>query len=309
MGNKFIVAAIIAAVAVVGVILFGAGKFSGEAIADFDSCVSAGYPILESYPEQCRVPGGKTFTRDIGNELEKLDLIQASNPRPGEIIESPLVIDGEARGTWYFEASFPVRLLDGNGKEIAVTHMEAQSEWMTEEFVPFKGTLTFTPPETGTGTLVLEKDNPSGLPEHSDELRIPVRFKPGGALIKIKAFFASPVLNPTAVCEKVFPVDREVPLTKAIGRAAIRELLKGPSPDEREAEYSTAINDGVILQSLTIQDGVARVDFSKELDRAVGGSCRVTAIRAQITETLKQFATVKSVIISIDGRTEDILQP
>jgi len=35
----------------------------------------------------------------------------------------------------------------------------------------------------------------------------------------------------------------------------------------------------------------------------------VAAIRAQIRETLKQFPTVDEVIISIDGRTEDILQP
>jgi len=36
--------------------------------------------------------------------------------------------------------------------------------------------ITFENPETATGTLVLEKDNPSGLPEHADELRVPVRF-------------------------------------------------------------------------------------------------------------------------------------
>jgi len=45
------------------------------------------------------------------------------------------------------------------------------------------------------------------------------------------------------------------------------------------------------------------------LEEAVGGSCRVTAIRSQIEQTLKQFSTVQSVIISIDNRTEDILQP
>jgi hypothetical protein len=47
---------------------------------------------------------------------------------------------------------------------------------MTEEFVPFTATLTFEQPETETGFLVLEKDNPSGLPEQADELRIPVSF-------------------------------------------------------------------------------------------------------------------------------------
>jgi spore germination protein GerM len=45
------------------------------------------------------------------------------------------------------------------------------------------------------------------------------------------------------------------------------------------------------------------------LEFQVGGSCRVAAIRAQITDTLKQFPPVDEVIISIDDRTEDILQP
>lgn len=63
------------------------------------------------------------------------------------------------------------------------------------------------------------------------------------------------------------------------------------------------------IQKLTIENNVARVDFDKQLEYQVGGSCRVAAIRAQITQTLKQFPTVKEVIISIDGRTEDILQP
>jgi spore germination protein GerM len=67
--------------------------------------------------------------------------------------------------------------------------------------------------------------------------------------------------------------------------------------------------EGVKVQSLSIEGGVARVDLSEELEEGVGGSCMVASITAQITETLKQFPTVDSVIISIDGRTEDILQP
>jgi len=53
---------------------------------------------MESYPRQCKTPDGKTFTEDIGNEVEKLDLIKINNPRPNQIIESPLFIKGEARG-------------------------------------------------------------------------------------------------------------------------------------------------------------------------------------------------------------------
>ncbi|MBP6976514.1 GerMN domain-containing protein, partial [Candidatus Dojkabacteria bacterium] len=69
------------------------------------------------------------------------------------------------------------------------------------------------------------------------------------------------------------------------------------------------INDGVEILSLSISKGVAYVDLSNELQEGVGGSCKVTSIRAQITETLKQFSTVDSVVISIEGESEDILQP
>jgi spore germination protein GerM len=54
---------------------------------------------------------------------------------------------------------------------------------------------------------------------------------------------------------------------------------------------------------------VARVDFDEQLNYQVGGSCRVMAIRAQIEQTLKQFSTVDSVIISVNGQTEGILEP
>ncbi|MFH1398687.1 MAG: Kazal-type serine protease inhibitor family protein [Candidatus Woesearchaeota archaeon] len=33
-----------------------------QQISNYNECVAAGYPILESYPPQCRTPDGKTFT-------------------------------------------------------------------------------------------------------------------------------------------------------------------------------------------------------------------------------------------------------
>jgi hypothetical protein len=146
-------------------------------IVSFDECVEAGYPVMESYPRQCRVSGGETFTEDIGNEIEKSDLIRINTPRPNYSIASPLLIEGEARGYWFFEATFPIKLLDGDGNVIAQHYAQAQDEWMTEDFVPFTAELNFISPDTKKGTLVLEKDNPSGLPEHADELRIPVSFQ------------------------------------------------------------------------------------------------------------------------------------
>jgi len=34
-------------------------------ITSFDECVKAGNPVMESYPRQCAVPGGTTFTEVI----------------------------------------------------------------------------------------------------------------------------------------------------------------------------------------------------------------------------------------------------
>lgn len=98
-------------------------------------------------------------------------------PKPYTRITSPVTVSGKARGTWYFEASFPVKLLDAHGKDIAVTPAQAQGEWMTEDFVPYVAILDFTKPTTSTGTLVLEKDNPSGLPEYDASIEIPVLFQ------------------------------------------------------------------------------------------------------------------------------------
>lgn len=178
MKKKYFFLIVLSAVAI-GVVLFLFAPQRGdqEIIMDFDECVAAGYPVLESYPRQCKTPDGKTFIEYIGNELEKQDLIRISNPRPNQEIQSPLVIIGEARGFWFFEATFPVKLFDGNGNVIASHYAEAQNEWMTTEFVPYRAELTFETSRTKTGTLILEKDNPSGLPEHADELRVPIRFR------------------------------------------------------------------------------------------------------------------------------------
>lgn len=143
---------------------------------NFSECVEITGVVMESYPRRCGF-NGEIFVEDIGNELEKTDLIRIVYPRPNASIKSPLRITGEARGYWFFEASFPVEILDGNGNKIASTYATAQGEWMTEDFVPFVSEeIVFDAPLTKNGTLILHKDNPSGLPEHDDKLFIPITF-------------------------------------------------------------------------------------------------------------------------------------
>jgi len=152
--------------------------YAGD-IESFTACAQAGYPVMESYPRQCRTPDGQTFTEEVGNELEHRDMIRLAHPRPNGTVESPLTIRGEARGTWYFEASFPVVLTNWDGLIIAEGFAEAQDDWMTEDFVPFTAELTFKKPELypERGTLILQKANPSGLPENDAALEIPISFE------------------------------------------------------------------------------------------------------------------------------------
>ncbi len=107
----------------------------------------------------------------------KEDLIVVKSPKANEEISSPLLIEGEARGFWFFEADFPIKIFDKNNNLIATAIAQAKDDWMTEDFVPFKAELYFEPQTEEQGILVLEKDNPSGLPENADELRIPIKFK------------------------------------------------------------------------------------------------------------------------------------
>lgn len=146
-------------------------------IVNFKECAQAGYSMIESYPRQCKTPDGKTFTEDIENKDDKSNFIRVSSPKPNEEIRSPLVITGEARGTWYFETSFPAVLVDWDDRIIAEGHAEALSDWMTEDFVPFRANLMFDAPAyKNYGTLILRKNNPSGLPEHDEAIEIPVIF-------------------------------------------------------------------------------------------------------------------------------------
>ena len=114
---------------------------------------------------------------------DKADLIRVTSLIPNEVIKSPMIINGEARGGWFFEASFPVSLVNWDGLIVADGVAEAQGDWMTSEFVPFTANLEFVNPyQVGDpdfmkkGTLILQKDNPYGLPENDDALEIPINF-------------------------------------------------------------------------------------------------------------------------------------
>ena len=90
------------------------------------------------------------------------------------------------------------------------------------------------------------------------------------------------------------------------------ELSNGiPSPAEVLGYAGRGPDWGprVRLLGVTLANGVATVNFSKELAAYGGGADRIRVIQAQISQTVQQFATIKSVRIAVEGQTQGVLQP
>ena len=104
-------------------------------------------------------------------------MIIVDQPKPNDIVSSPLTVKGKARGGWFFEGDFPVSLYCGSTNKIADTFAVAQGEWMTDEFVEFESTIKFQTSCKEMGTLMLTKNNPSDLRELDDKVMIPVYFE------------------------------------------------------------------------------------------------------------------------------------
>ena len=97
-----------------------------------------------------------------------------TSPAANATLTQTFAIKGEAPGNWYFEAVFPIQVRDKDNNKIGQTQGQAQSDWMTTAQVPFTATMTLDTVYHGPATLVLLKDNPSGLPENDDSLEVPI---------------------------------------------------------------------------------------------------------------------------------------
>jgi hypothetical protein len=97
-------------------------------------------------------------------------------PKPNSFVKSPFTIKGQAPGSWLFEGQTTAKLERKDGTEIAQAVLLAETEWMTVEQVAFSGSMKFTKPAGVTEVnLIIEKSNPSGLPENADLIRIPLK--------------------------------------------------------------------------------------------------------------------------------------
>ena len=132
--------------------------------------------ILIAVPAPAHAPTSATSTPATSTlvTVEPLHTrVIVTSPVSGASVSKTFTVTGEAPGNWYFEASFPVQVRDADNNKVGEGIAQAQSDWMTTAQVPFKADITVTG-YSGLATLVLLKDNPSGLPQNDDSLSIPV---------------------------------------------------------------------------------------------------------------------------------------
>ncbi len=267
------------------------------------------FPI-ELTEKQAGLLARASGTRELSTRkiiADKIEIVDHPNlfvtsPSPGATVTSPLVVFGFGRA---FEQTFEWRVKDESGKEVAESFAMTNAvdigrfgPFRFEVFLPVLPSQIFTlevytaPPRDG---------------REQDLVTMPLRLL-SSETTTFNVFFANTRQGSGDDCRLVFPLSRTVAKTSAVGRAALLELLKGPTAAERRQGYFTSLPAGVELRSLVIGNDEARADFSAELNR-VGGSCRVISIRSQIEETLRQFPTVGEAVISVEGNVEEALQP
>lgn len=181
---KVIGLVILAAVAMTAAFWFwnrpaGSGEDGpAEAVGSFEECAAAGYPVMESHPRRCAVPGGPTFAEELAAityDNSSDDMIRVELPYPGAVVGKEFTVVGEARGYWFFEGSFPLEVRSPAGDMLAATYATAQGEWMTTDFVPFVSEMFDLPSAyIGPAVLILRRDNPSDLPENDASISFPI---------------------------------------------------------------------------------------------------------------------------------------
>lgn len=98
------------------------------------------------------------------------------------------------------------------------------------------------------------------------------------------------------------PVTRMI-RTRTPARAAITALLAGPTRREERMGFGSLVGArDFAIGSLTINEGTARVNFvSKKSWRGWPGDLGPVRFKTAVELTLKQFANVEWVIVSLDG--------
>lgn len=90
----------------------------------------------------------------------------------------------------------------------------------------------------------------------------------------------------------------------APARPALESLLAGPTALEKRRRLRALDAANLKVGSLVIDEGTARVNFVSGGGKRWAGDLSPAEFRRAVERTLRQFSTVRRVMVSVDGRTD-----
>jgi spore germination protein GerM len=99
------------------------------------------------------------------------------------------------------------------------------------------------------------------------------------------------------------PEIRSVPAAQTVAKSALEELIKGPESKDK----ISLIPEGTKVLSISIQNGVAEVNLSKEFkEKYPLGSASENILIYSIVNTLTEFPSIKKVHFLVEGKPLEV---
>ena len=135
-----------------------------------------------------------------------------------------------------------------------------------------------------------------------------------GQTMTIKVYFLNEKDDPDLIdCTAVKPTERTIPKTKGVAKAALEELFKGVTEEEKAKGFTSFPPEDTkdILKSIKIKNKAAYVNFNSVVYKQLGtatASCGGGSFFSSVEETLKQFKTIKKIFYAIEGNPADFYE-
>lgn len=242
------------------------------------------------------------YTRSTGIRLDG-DLLRNG-------VTSPIAVSGE--GTAY-EGTVQVEVRQAGMEDGASLGRDVVTAG-SQRFGPFAGEIAFRPPTTeGFGALVLSTE--SAVDGSTEQATVVALNFATGASAPTPTSLPATQPNGTEVTvffsrgEDVVAVTRSVPKTTGVLRAALEQLLAGPTDEERASGLSSWFSSETagLLSGVTLgSDGRAVVDFGdlRPVIPNASTSAGSAQLLAQLNATVMRFPTVDTVEFRIGGSCE-----
>lgn len=136
---------------------------------------------------------------------------------------------------------------------------------------------------------------------------------PVPAKVSAKVFFANSEKDPEDLNPEVtYPIEISIEAEKEdeMIRKLLQQLINGPPAPYKKQGYYTSLPKDTRINFVKVKGDIVQVDFGESLNSG-GGSCMMDQRRSQIENTLLHIPgkAVKKVVISVNGDTQNVLQP